>query len=233
MHQSSLAQEIARLEHGQHVCSFYRDFADQVNTLIPWVHEAVRRGECCVYITDDQTAEDVQKLLNVAGIDVDAETQRGALVFLTKWEWRHKGDFDRTTMARHVKVIVDTALAGGFKGLWAAVEMTWTKAPDIGADDVARWEGMWNDLLMGMPVVLLCTYDRSQFDPGFLRPELFTHPFIIHEGELYPNHFYDRNRIGEASPLMDSDEVLESMLAHIRERMGPSAYHAATETTAT
>ena len=34
MQHAALAHKIARLEHGRHICSFYRDFADQMTTLI-------------------------------------------------------------------------------------------------------------------------------------------------------------------------------------------------------
>jgi len=216
MNVESLTAQIARLRHGDHVCAFYNDFADELSILIPWVQEALVRGERCIYVTDERTAEGVTEALVQSGIDVEKESRLENLRFLTKSQWRHGDSFDRGSMSEHVKRVVDHARGIGVEGLWIAVEMTWTRDPDIGSDAVARWEGMWNDLLIGMPVVLLCQYDRRSFAPDFLRPELHSHPFVIHDGRLYPSCYYD----GTLGSYLEhnSAEGLDQMLAHIRSR---------------
>ncbi|GEM_PF-4067900 len=218
MNMESLTAQIARLRHGDHICAFSNSFGDEMSILVPWVHEALERGERCVYVTDKRTVEDVTNVLASSGVDVEKERHLGSLIFLSKSEWRHDSSFNQSLMAQHVKRIVDRARGIGAEGLWMAVEMTWTQDPEIDADAVARWEGMWNDLLIDMPVVLLCQYDKRDFTPAFLRPELQSHPFVIHDGRLYPSCYYDGVSAFGACPEHDGSEELDRMLAHIRNR---------------
>lgn len=217
MNRVALQQQIARLNHGIHVCSFYNNVEEQASTMAAWFKEGLSRGEACVYVVDESSEAQVVKALGAAGINVPRERQRGSLVLLSKWDWRHGGPFSPTIMASRVQGIVGTTLSRGFSGAWVAVEMAWTKSPDLDGETVARWEGMWNDLLVGLPVVLLCMYDRTQFAPEFLRPELEVHPFLIHDDDLYPSCYYDGVY---ACPDRNEDRPLDGMLEHVVEHVG-------------
>jgi hypothetical protein len=211
MNWGALERQLARLRHGDHVCSFYEDAADQIPVLVSWAREGLAQGQRCVYVTDSRTADEAARALAIFGVDVDMELRHGSLQFLGKWDWRHEGTFDQDLMASHVKAIVARSLAAEFKGVWVAVEMTWTRDPDVSAEAVATWEGMWNDLLMDMPVVLLCMYDRREFAPEFLRPELHTHAFVIHDRKVYPNCYFDK-AVSEPDSKLDLNAMLERVV---------------------
>ena len=188
---SRLEQQLSTLRQGDHACSFYQTAAEQMAVVVPFVKEGLARGEGCVYIADDRTVEEVTEALLTAGADVGREQKCGALLFSCKWDWRNSGEFDIDMMAAGVKTLVDQALAPGLPGLWVAVEMTWTLEPDIDPRTLAQWESHWNELIAGMPVVLLCQYNRQRITPAAIRWELRTHPLVICNDQVYPNLYYE------------------------------------------
>lgn|GEM_PF-2888025 len=86
-------------------------------------------------------------------------------------------------------------MALGNRGLWVAVDMTWTLEPDISATQLSSWEASWNDLILGMPVALLCQYHEQKFPHEFLHPQFLTHPFVIRGGQIYSNFYYNPSEI--------------------------------------
>jgi PAS domain S-box-containing protein len=185
-----LAPQLAALQPGDHLCSFYRTPAEQLTVAIPFLQEALRRGVACLYVADDRSLDDITGAMEAAGIDTRGQRERGALAFVGKWQWRNPGKFDVKAMAQRVQDLIVRVLAPGFSALWVAVDMTWTLEPDIGAEELARWESDWNDLLRDLPIVLLCQYNRWRLTPETLHHELRTHPMAILGDHVYPNFFY-------------------------------------------
>jgi hypothetical protein len=79
-----LADQIRALGHGDHVCLIYNTLAEQVAALAPYIRAGVERGERCVYVCDDNTADQITEALGGAGVDVEREMGRGALRLLTR-----------------------------------------------------------------------------------------------------------------------------------------------------
>jgi hypothetical protein len=143
-----------------------------------------------VYVADDRTEEDITKALRSAGVDVEGERERGALIFLSKWQWRLQGDHKRDAMAANVRRLVERVLERDFLGAWIAVDMTWALDPDVSAEDLLDWERHWNDLLTTMPTVLLCQYSEWRISPQVLLSQLQTHPIAVFGDQLYPNSLF-------------------------------------------
>ncbi len=93
-----LIPQLTALQHGDHFCSFYDSPREQLNIIAPFFKEALRRGEACLYVVDDRTVEEVTGALATLGVDARVEQERGALVFVSKSEWRNTGDFDLQRM---------------------------------------------------------------------------------------------------------------------------------------
>jgi hypothetical protein len=98
-------------------------------------------------------------------------------------------------MAHKVTKIVRQGVALGNRGLWVAVDMSWALEPNISSTQLSEWEASWNDLILGMPVVLLCQYHEQKFPHDFLHPQFLTHPFIVRQGRIYSNFYYNPSEI--------------------------------------
>jgi hypothetical protein len=195
---SPLSDHLAGLHHGLHVCSFHKSLDESLALASAWIKEGVDRGETGICVAGDRAYDDFVQAIAEAGVDAARERERGSILFVTKWDWRHEGVFDTRLMSEGVKKLVNQVLSRGARGLWIAVDMTWALEPNVALKGLVEWETMWNDLLTDIPVVLLCQYDEHRFTPEFMRPQLHTHPFFVHESRIYPNAFYDSSAVVKA-----------------------------------
>ena len=79
---SELEWQIAGLNPGDHLCLIYRDAAEQMAPIVPFVKAGLSSGERCVYIADHFTTEELAPSLAATGVDVQRERERGAPVLM-------------------------------------------------------------------------------------------------------------------------------------------------------
>ena len=172
---------------------FYeRDPAEQMPALIPFIQDGLSRDEQFIYIADDQTVDELADRLQQSGINVDKESDRGALKLWTRREWRQPGQLSSQRKSLQVLDFISAASKSGFKGSRFAVEMTWTLGPDIGASELEHWEATLNTIFVpGFPGRIACQYNRSRLSPEVMLAALHTHPLAILGDHVYPNCFYE------------------------------------------
>jgi signal transduction histidine kinase len=192
-----LAQQIAELQQGDHLCLFYeKDPAEQMPALVPFIQEGLSRDEQFIYIADDQTVEEFACHLQRSGINVPKERRADRLKLWTREEWRQAGELDSERKALQVRKFIDEAAQSGFKGIRFAVEMTWTLGPDITAAALEHWEATINTLVVpGVPARIICQYNQSRLAPQALQAALHTHPLAIIGEHVCPNLFYQAHLI--------------------------------------
>lgn len=97
-HDMSLASRI-QYRQGDHVCTLYNDRDEQLAAATEYIRGGLERGERCLYVVCEHTPDEFRAGLRAAGIDVDAEESRGALLLLTKHDGHLKGgSFDPDKM---------------------------------------------------------------------------------------------------------------------------------------
>ncbi|MHB0868677.1 MAG: MEDS domain-containing protein [Chloroflexota bacterium] len=187
-----LDRQLTRLQHGDHLALIFESAAEQMATVVPFIKTGLERGELCLYVSDDQTASDIEGALSMAGVDVPTELQRGALLLLTQREsYLRGGEFDPELLFESLRQATQDALKAGFTGLRGAAEMTWLLSSNVELDALIRAEAMTNQFLPGMPVTTLCQYDRRRFSPQLLQQILRNHPIAILGDMLCPNLYYE------------------------------------------
>ena len=62
-----------------------KQVVEQLAAVIPFVRAALKRGERCIYIVDEDPAAKMEAFRD-AGIPVDEVIGAGAIVVLTKWD---------------------------------------------------------------------------------------------------------------------------------------------------
>lgn len=187
-----LEQQLLGLS-GNHICLVYdKDPLEQLPALIPFIKQGLEKDEQVVYIADDLSVEQLSLILKMQRIDVEAESNRGALRLWTRKEWRQPGELDSQKKSEQVHGFIDDALKSGFKGIRFAVEMTWTLGPDIRAEELEHWEATINTIFTpGFPGKIICQYNRHRLPASVTNQALRTHPFAIIENCLCQNAFYE------------------------------------------
>jgi len=186
---SELAQQILNLKNGDHLCLFYdKDPAEQMPALVPYIQDALSKDEQFIYIADDQTVDELADRLQLSGIDIGKEVDRGALKLWTRREWRQPGKLSTKKKSLQVLDFINAAARHGFKGIRFAVEMTWTLGPEIGTSELEHWEATLNTLFIpGTAGRIVCQYNRSRLSPETMLVAFHTHPLLVLGNRVYPN----------------------------------------------
>ncbi len=212
------------LPAGAHLCLFYdEDPREQLPTLVPFIKQGLEHGERCVYVADDMTVFQVHRALADAGVDALREMARGALMLLTRADWRQPGALDPELKAAQVRGMIEGAIDAGFTGVRFGIEMTWTLGPTIDAALLRRSEATTSTIFTpGTPARIICQYSRSRLTPGALHAGLVTHPQAILRDGLYANPFYAAPAILSQEGAYDPGEITAASVQSMLERLTPA-----------
>jgi two-component system, cell cycle sensor histidine kinase and response regulator CckA len=215
---SELAEQILNLKNGDHLCLFYdKDPAEQMPALVPYIQDALSKDEQFIYIADDQTVDELADRLQLSGIDIGKEVDRGALKLWTRREWRQPGKLSSKKKSLQVLDFINAAARHGFKGIRFAVEMTWTLGPEIGASELEHWEATLNTLFIpGTAGRIVCQYNRSRLSPEAMLVAFHTHPLAVLGNRVYPNWFYEAPLILNGKSPAARVELMISVLERSR-----------------
>jgi len=179
----NLVSAIGKLGVHDHLCLIYETQEEQFSAVIPFIKIGVERGEKCVYIVDDNTAEMVINGMKGAGIDVESAVEAGRLAIVSKQEaYLKQGYFDPDWMIGFLKRAVDEAKAAGFSALRITGEMTWVLSGDPGTERLMEYEAKLNYFIAENDLLALCQYNRNRFSPEIIKGVIDTHPLVIYGG---------------------------------------------------
>jgi len=180
-------------QQGDHACMLYLTPEEQLSAAAEYVRGGLDRGERCLYVCCEHTISEFGAALESAGIDVDAEERRGALVIITKEDGHLAGGvFDPDRMIATLDMALKDALAAGFKGLCAAGDMVWLLDEAPGCERIAEYEARLNRFYENNNALGLCLYNLKTMPPALIDHCLATHKYVRIEGPiLLTNPFYE------------------------------------------
>ena len=181
-----------RFTRGDHVCSLYSTDTELVRQVAGFLVEGLRNRERCWYVAAGSETQLLVAELCKRGVDVDAETGRGALRLLAgAGAYVVHGSFNPETTIGIFNDAVEQAYTDGFRGFRAAAEMSWaTDCPD-GADQVIVYEALLKSLFANCGAIGLCLYNRDRMPLGVINGALATHPLAGTHGHYGTNPFYE------------------------------------------
>ena len=180
-------------QQGDHVCALFLTPEQQLQAAIEYIKEGLMRGERCLYVCGEHPVEVFKNTLRSAGIDVEAEEKRGALMVITKHEGHlNGGSFDPDKMISMLESAVKGALDSGFTGLCAAGDMNWVNDGAPGTNRLAEYESRLNRFYSTHKALGLCQYNRKTLPARFLDDCMATHKHVRIDGPiLLENPFYE------------------------------------------
>jgi len=160
---------------------------------VEYIRAGLSRRERCLYVCCERELDEFRAALRQAGIAVEDEELRGALVLLTKHDGHLKGgSFDPDLMIQMLDEAVKDTLARGFTGLCAAGDMNWLLDDAPGSEKLAEYEARLNRFYESNHALGLCLYNLGTLPPTAIEDCLATHPFVRVEGPiLLENPFYE------------------------------------------
>lgn len=195
-------KNIEELELGDHVAFFFRDRAEQLATMIPYIKVGLERNERCLYITSDNSVPMIVRRLEEGGVNVNEAQKRGALVVATKGEtYLAHGVFEPEKMISELRDQVRMSLSMGFAGLRATGETTWALDLPSALTSLLDYE-LSLDREYPASFLAVCQYDETRFPEAIVRDVAAIHPVVIRNGVLI------RNRALHSEPSHPAGTVL-------------------------
>ncbi|MGA8539691.1 MAG: MEDS domain-containing protein [Terriglobales bacterium] len=191
-------QPIEELCGASHSCLLYTSPEEQLAAIIPFVRGALKRGERCLYIVDEDPATKIDAFRD-AGIPVDEVIKAGAIVIPTKRDtYLKSGDFDPGWMLKFVQDQVAAARTDGFTALRLTAEVNWIQT-ERDAANFLEYESKINEIIPQIGVLGMCQYHRHQVGPNMIPGILDTHPQIVGTRGIHRNPTYGQFKGRERS----------------------------------
>ena len=151
----------------------------------------------------------IRSYLAAAGVDVEEQTKRGALVLSSGQEHLVNGNFDIDRMLHLVTDAVDAAQDAGYAYLGASGDMTWEFGNENNFRKLVDYECRLERAFRERPTLCgVCQYHIDTLPPEVIRQAIYTHPAIyINETLSRINPYYlspdDPPRIASGADLTE------------------------------
>lgn len=178
------------LDH-EHLCTIYETPGQQLALAVPFLKAGLDRGEKCLYVGDESSAETILRVLEAEGLHLSRHLQDGSFEVLGKEDtFLRKGSFYPDGMVSFLSGKADQALSEGRSGLRVLGEMTWILNANITVDRLTEFESKLNRLITSKPVTLICQYNRTLFSSEVMVAVIKTHPLVVYEDRVSKNPYY-------------------------------------------
>jgi CRP-like cAMP-binding protein len=154
---------------------------------VPFIKEGLAKRERCVYVVDDLQPTEVTEALVAAGVNVNRESERGALELTNARAYFGLPPFDALRAVELMRKRVTEASAHGFAGLRIAGEMTWTLKEGIGDHALAEYESLLDKAIGPGLLTLACMYRRDRFRPAVLQQLVRSHAKVVAGDHVWLN----------------------------------------------
>jgi PAS domain S-box-containing protein len=209
-------RHVGELRPGHHVMQIYEQPEEQAVVAARFLAGALARAERGLLVAPSGAEARTLAALEEAGVDVEAERRRGALlvescatVFLPTGAFEPDRQLERWA-ERSARARQDS-----FTGLAVAADMSWAQ-PDVpGIDALVGYEARLG-LRLELAACALCQYDRDRFAPQILRALLASHALVVHQGSLLRNPYAEPPEValGAEPAARQVDRLLGSMHEH-------------------
>lgn len=182
------------LEPGSHVALFYDSPESQMRMATAFVASVLQRGWKCLYLTDDNSPDEVRRWFRETGIDVDARVDAGDLQLRRASETYldDDGGLDPDRIVDALAAAAADALDGGYRGFCAVGENSWCFRTEVTFDDLAQFETAFDARSSDLPAVTLCQYGLADFDDEAIAMALRSHEYVVYRETLCRNPYYVR-----------------------------------------
>jgi hypothetical protein len=195
---------------GDHACAIYSSRAQLVRLASQFLADGLARYEHTWYIGARRESRAISAALRRRGVDVDRAIHLGAFRFVLPEDlYLVDGEFRPEHTDHLFNDAITQSTTDGFRGLRAAVEMSWALTMPDAAERITAYEAHARGGFAAARVTGLCLYPRRSAPLEMLHGALLTHPLTAaSRGQTIANPFYD----GEAAALPPNHHEVPSKL---------------------
>jgi PAS domain S-box-containing protein len=168
------------LQMHSHPCSIYRTAQQLKKQFVPYLRCGLALGEKCVYFIDENDERFVLDAMQEGGFDLTPYLKSGQFeVVHTRDAHLAGGHFGEEKMLAYWNQSIGAARTAGFKGLRAAVEMTWALSGSPGCEILAPYESRLTHLMNEKEASVICMYSQRRFSAEKIKAVIHAHPLVV------------------------------------------------------
>lgn len=131
----------------------------------------------CLYLNSPTMVAGMRSRLAAAGLDVQEQVKRGALILSSDQGHLVDGKFDTERMIAALRDAMQRALTDGYVGLWAAGDMTWEFGSEDNLSKLLEYERRLEECMHANPALCgICLYHRDTLPPAAIDLARVIHP---------------------------------------------------------
>ena len=161
----------------EHRALLYRDDGEFLGIAVPFMNEAVARGEAALAVTTPRNIELLREWLG--------DNER-SVVFVEHSQWYTSP----LAALQKYREFVDARLEQGMTWVRAVGEPAWDGRTEEQARLWTRYESLLNLVFSASPLTIMCPYDLRRLDPVIVGVARATHPRAIEQDALSPSLDY-------------------------------------------
>jgi hypothetical protein len=197
-----------------HQCLIYQGSpSGHLATLANILVEKLKSNHRCVYLNSPAMVDEMKSCLCAAGVDVEKETKKGALILTSDQTHLQNNEFDPNRMLDFLRQSVKQAVLDGYKSLWATGDMLWEFGGKIDIDKLFEYEYALEEFFHETSYLSgICQYRRDTVPPEAIRVALTVHQNIwLNKSFILDNPYYMQIRDIHTAEELDGD--LEKLVA--------------------
>lgn len=173
------------ITHGEHVCGIFNGDGERDQAVTAFVAAGLADRDRVWCLTELTSPEAVLGSLRRAGVDVAGALDDGQLVVRSAAEgYLGEAPFDPGRMIASLRVVVEQAVADGYRGFRLSGDLAWATRGHCGRDSLMAYEERLGELFAGRPAAALCHYDSGRFDAPALEAAIAVHPRTLAGNDL-------------------------------------------------
>ena len=166
----------------------------------------------CICLNSPPMLTEMRDYCALAGIDVEKETSRGALIFSSERGHMLGDNFEIEQMLDSIAEAVQQALADGHAGLWATGDMSWEFGHEKNFAKLLQYEYALERIFEQQPALSgICQYNAETLPRDCVQWGLCTHQSVhINETLTFQNPYYrPAGLLTYAGPIAPAVELTE------------------------
>lgn len=189
-----------RFHEGTHMCLVFRDEAERRRIVAKFVESGLAGNERTFYFADAATPSDVVNWLASCDVAVSESLAHGSLtVDVATQTYCPDGTFSAKRMWETLKSAYSSSKAANYPHSRVTGEMTWALRGIPGSEQLIEYEAGINHVVKTHPITAMCQYDANRFDGELIFKALQVHPYMVMNGQLVMNPYYDANAYTSAA----------------------------------
>lgn len=156
---SEIVEFFKEMKPGDHSIAFYTKPQDRYSILFTCLKARLDRNEAVIYMTGQESLNEIKQTFKQFGIEVDMLEKTGALHIVDCRNWYVGNRFNLSKVLEFSKKLYDEISSKGFKGLWVMLEMAFLFEKKM-VKELLYYERTLHKGLE-IPLTVVCVYDRN------------------------------------------------------------------------